>query len=307
MKNPELTQTESKNKEQQETPLSETETVVFTNLLPRLEELTVKMEKFEDQYGKDEIAADLEKIRIKKEHIEESGQKTESTKKKRSQILEGVLTEQIELSNWFGNDVSTVVASEFDDLFNGIDLILELGDTDNVGIDVTSTTERIEKKLSIIKEHILRGYLSQAKYFQSEKHDPKRKIKRLPQLIVGVGSELVQEISELWLTTNSLRIAGKSPLELSEEQRTLVRQAREGLANNRIAVLLLQQIKTQLETFEKFAQSKGQAKAAKKFKRLLFVIEEKLKQKKLAPEEEEKNNQDIIFKALKLNLQKVFS
>ena len=86
------------------------------------------MAKFEKVagYGVERVKRDKERIENKKRKIEQLG--TGPTKK--AQLLEALLTEQIELSNWFGENTYTIVPAEFDDLFHGVDLALEIEDDD---------------------------------------------------------------------------------------------------------------------------------------------------------------------------------
>lgn len=294
-------------------PLSETEERVYQFLIPRLEETAIDMDDFKEVKGEKIVTNDKERVRQRIEELEELGQSELDPRKKRSKILEAILTEQIEMSDWFGPNTSTVFASEYDDLFNSLDLILEFGDDndkdikyDPLGIDVTSTTERIEKKLTKIKEHMLRYNGSLVRYFRSERENPETKLEQLPRLIIGVEPELVQELSQLWLEANKHRIEGKNPLELSEETKQKIREAREALSHHRTIGLLLQEIKLQIEELEKLTKENKRWKDSKKFKNLLARINALLKEKNLNPEDEAKNNEDKIYKAIRESLERVF-
>ena len=80
--------------------LSEAEEKAFGLLKTRYEKAAIDMAKFEKVagYGEARVKRDRERFKNKKREIRELG--TGPTKKAR--LLEALLTEQIELSEWFG-------------------------------------------------------------------------------------------------------------------------------------------------------------------------------------------------------------
>lgn len=274
--------------------------------------MSINLDDFREEGRREDIKIDKEKVRQRKKVLEQIGQRELVPSKKRSMILEALLAEQIEASDWFGHNANTVIASEFDDLFNSIDLVIEFGSEGEkdihynpMGIDVTSTTERIGGKLTKIRDHFKRWGGSRIKYFRSERKNPKSKLKELPRLIIGVEPELIEELGQLWLEANRHRLEGKNPLKLSEEERQKIKEAREKLAKHRAASLLLEELRLQLQCLVEFA--KNIKRDPNKFDRLLTIVEELLKLKKLDPSEESQNNQDKIYRAICTEIEKVFS
>lgn len=299
---------------EQEKPetLSEAEEQVYQTLIPHLEELAINLDDFKEENRQENIKIDKEKVQQRKEELKQMGQSEISSSKKRSKILEALMAEQIEISDWFGPNVNTVIASEFDDLFNSIDMVVEFGDEkekdshyDPVGIDVTSTTERIEKKLYKIRDSLRQWGGSRIRYFRSERQNPKTTLKEMPRLIIGVEPELLEELSKLWLEANEHRLENRNPLELSSQEKQKIRAARESLAKHRTAKLILEELKIQLETIIKFA--KKYKEDPSKFERLLTIVKGLLKLKNIDSEDENKNNQDKIYQTIRHGLEKTFT
>lgn len=291
--------------------ISEAEEKVFEVLLPRHREQAVKMEDFLNiqGFGKDVVKKDKHNVAQKKTRIREMG--TEPSKK--AKLLEAILAEQIELSDWFGGEVLTIIPTEYDDLYNGVDLAIEFEkDTKPtyaaLGIDVTSSARSIEKKLAIIKAYILRGDLGQIKYFKSERDNlPPRQMQGIPQLVIGANKDLIKELSELWLAVNRERIHKEQAytglsVEAVQSQKEKMHKARKDLATNRVQVLLLKEIQIQLEAFAKFARKKNIPEVAEKFESLLHLISPILEEKKITPDDSAKNSEDEVYKAIQIAL-----
>lgn len=189
--------------------LSEVEEKAFLLLKNKYEKAAIDMDKFQKVagYGEARVKRDKERAERKKREIQEFG--TGPTKK--AQLLEALLTEQIELSDWFGGNTYTIVPSEFDDLFHGVDLALEIEDKNEVrhlalGIDVTTSPIAISKKLKIIKDHIADGTLTAMEYFHSEDHNPDfyGTMSNIPQVVIGVDGKTIKELGgimdvSLWI------------------------------------------------------------------------------------------------------------
>ena len=184
--------------------------------------------------------------------------------------------------------------TEYDDLFHGIDLALEVhsdeeadeDEKENVkylalGIDVTSSPINIRNKLKRIKDHIVDGTLTMMEYFHSENHNPDfyGVMTNIPQVVIGTEAKTIKELSELWMTAYGLpklrqRSAG-APLspEAEQNQRKSVKKAKEVLGKHRVQTLLLEEIKIQLTAFREFALKAGQTAVADKFASVLELID----------------------------------
>lgn len=268
------------------------------------------MAKFEkvSGYGPERIKRDKEKIERKKKEIKELN--TGPTKK--AQLLEALLTEQIELSEWFGGNTFTIVPAEFDDLFHGVDLALEIVDDSEVrhlalGVDVTSSPIAIRKKLKIIKNHIANGTLTSMEYFHSDDYnkDFYGTMANIPQTIIGADGKTIKELGELWMLGYGLpklrRESKQQPLSPESEahQKKLVKEAKQKIADHRVQILMLEEIKMQLNVFLKFAKKKGQDEVANKFSSTLTLIDSILSSKETPTIDDVfKNQEDHVFQSL---------
>lgn len=290
--------------------LSPAEEKTFELLKERYEGLAIDMEEFErvPGYGKERVQGDKERMARKIREIKKAG--TEPTRKAR--LLETLLVDQIELSNWFGQNTFTIVPTKFDDLFHGVDLALEIENESEVkhlalGIDVTSSPISIRKKLKIIKDHIKDGTLTAIEYFHSENHNPDfyGTMNNIPQVVIGTDSKTTRELGELWMSGYGLaklrKKSGQPPLspEAEESQRDRAREARAKLEKHRAQLLLLEEIKIQLTAFKKFAEQEGQTQVANKLASALDLINTILKEKDV-PDIEDifRNNEDLVFQSL---------
>ena len=244
--------------------LSEAEEKAFDLLKDKYVKAAIDMAKFEKVagYGPERLKRDGDRIERKKIKIQELG--TGPTRK--AQLLEALLTDQIELSDWFGENTFTIVPAEFDDLFHGIDLALEIEDNDSVrhlalGVDVTSSPVSIRKKLKIIKDHIANGTLTAMEYFHSEDHNPDfyGTMSNIPQVVIGTDSKTIKELGELWMSAYGLAKIRRDSKQLSlspeaeEHQKKSTKEAKQNLADHRVQILMLEEIKMQLIAFRKFA------------------------------------------------------
>ncbi len=135
-------------------------------------------------------------------------------------------------------------ASEYDDLFNGIDSIAEFSREGPsgylaLGIDVTSSGDTIRKKLEIIKDLIDSGRLNEIRYFQSLLPDGtprhEKSLFNVPKGIVAVEKTDIAELANLWVKRDS-----------------------KNLASHPVQLLVLKQLDMQMTAFIKYAHQKDQ-------------------------------------------------
>jgi len=295
--------------------ISSAEEEVFRKLIPKFQELRINVDEFVKVsesgggYTRQEIEHDKESVRKKKERIEEQN----TAPIKRAQILEALLAEQIELSEWLGPDTMTIIPAEYDDLYNGVDLATEFQKDDTLqhlamGIDVTVNPFTIEKKFTIIRDHLADGTLTEMKYFTSERlPDFHGRYGNIPQIVIGADVRTINELAELWLTVEHSKKPkpGTDPIDLVE-LRERAREAQQKLANHRVQVLILKQIQIQLETFLIYAQNKKQPEVASKLADILKLITNIISEKKISKTDQQLNESDDVFQAIKDNLEKNF-
>jgi len=292
--------------------ISEAEERTFGLLVERHRTNAIRMEDFigREGYSREGIERDHLSVESKKARIKEQG--TEPTK--RAQILEALLAEQIELSDWFGPSALTILPSEYDDLYNGVDTAIEFEDKDGfqylaAGVDITSSAQAVQEKIAKIKKRIAEGKLTRIKYFESERNKDRKPgpLEQVPLLIIGTEGRTIRELSELWLTIHRTKLAKKDGgTVLSEEsqanQRQITKEAQKKIAEHRIQIMLLEQIEKQLTVFMEYAKKIKKNEIAKKYEDLLELIREILKEKEITDEDQEKNEEDAVNAAIEETL-----
>lgn len=284
--------------------ISDAEQMAFDLLMPKHKDLAINLDDFKDIYGPEEISRDKRSIENKHAKMVD----IDSAFHKRAQLLEAILAEQIELSDWFGENAMTIVPAEYDDLFNGIDLTTEFEQEGGfqyiaMGIDVTSSGHPVKKKLDTIKAHIKDGTLTQMKYFKSEKNDIQGRMGRIPQLVIGADARTINELSNLWLTVYRSRNpeAGLNKSEL-DELREKAKEAQVKLAKHRASVLILEEIREQLLVFSNYAEKVGLQDVKDKFISLLKLVNRILEQKHISVSDRKDNEEDDVYRSLKEKL-----
>lgn len=234
----------------------------------------------------------------------------------RGELFEALLAERIELDDWFGQDAKTIVPSRYDDIRNGVDLLVEfeseLGFFKHLGLSIDATTHipSITEKIEAIKRAIERGQLTSLKYFYSEKTGNSGVLKDLPKVIVAADFRTIREIAGLWIRIQKLR-ARKLYLEKNSPDHpelaaahkqiiTLVRQ----LANHRIQFQILEEIKAQLTYFQNYAEDHCLAlrklQVIEKYRSALETINYILENKEatLADEDKKSIENDMAYQAI---------
>lgn len=296
--------------------LSISEIKTFDLLVPKHRALAINPDTFAGKYSPEKIANDKRYVKERKQLFRE--QEFESTRK--AQTLEAIMAEQIELNDWFGSDALTIIPAEYDDLHNGIDMLVEFAqepeESENfeylaLGVDITSSAYNLDKKLDIIKDGILKGTLSQMDYFYSERDKDAKPLKfNIPKVVIGIERQAIQELSELWIGAHQAKISANDQSLSSESrksQKERARKALNALAEHRVRYLILEEIKLQIETYLVFARRLNKTNVITQLESSLAIIDNLLEQKDISPEDEDKNRNDFVFQALIKELGIVFS
>ena len=285
--------------------ISEIEKEVFALIVPRFNDSRINTEEFEGVYTKEEIERDQHSVEKKKSNLDPSDPSLQ-----RSQILEALLAEQIELSEWFGEDVLTIIPAEYDDLYHGVDITAEfqidrtlkyLG----LGIDITSSPGSITKKVEKVKDHIRDGSLTEMKYFTSERlPDFHGRMANIPNTIIGTDVRTIRELCTLWLTVYKAKHPDRGlNKEEVRELKEKAREAQQKLARHRIQVLLLTQIRDQLIVYRDYAQTytvlDKRGEILEKYDNLIKLVGDTLAKKKVSKTDEILNESDDVYKALR--------
>lgn len=195
------------------------------------------LDEFSDLYNLDEIAND-------KRLVLEKRKKSIKDYSQRGEMLETILAEFSDMSEWFG-EMSSQKTTEFDDRVNMTDVVLE-GETDDgkdiyLAIDCTisQNLNQINKKIDGIIEKINSDELTTIKYFQSEQ-DPSKKgmLKFVPRVIIALDPQRMDEVCKEVLPVINGERGGKTKLARSYLQIFFLRQIEAQLAKQRELVNL---------------------------------------------------------------------
>lgn len=208
--------------------------------------------RFIPLYGNENVLHDLSSVESLKNRFDTNEQLDGF--QKASEVFEAIVFEQVELSDWLGANAQTIRPSEFDDIVNGVDLIVEFSEDSStnhlaLGVDITFGTTTIGKKFERIKKEIDADNLAEVKYFES--HGFKGSLRQLPRVVIGVERDTVIALAGLWS-----------------------RQEKGKLGGHFVKDILIQEIERQLRTFLVYAQNSGSASAVKSYTKALGTIKD---------------------------------
>ena len=135
----------------------------------------------------------------------------------------------------------------------------------------------MEKKFAYIKEHIDHGTLGEVKYFHSDRQHFTGRKQKVPQVVIGVEIERVQELGLLWMNRRN-RELGEHPVQM----------------------VILEEIALQLRTFADYARQGGKDDLVLIFEKELRKIHELLAEKKIQGIKTLAS--DKVFEEIKRNL-----
>ncbi|OGN01455.1 MAG: hypothetical protein A3I26_01025 [Candidatus Yanofskybacteria bacterium RIFCSPLOWO2_02_FULL_43_10] len=309
--------------------LSEEERKLFLLLVPAHKRSAIHLSAFEGLYDANMIAEDTRYV----ERMEDKFRKDENPDtahlKRRAELLEAITWDEIGHDNWLGREAKPITASRYDDVKNGVDLIVEffkkekadeLDSRMGLSVDVTSNVSSLEEKFQRIKNDIRNGRMAYVKYFVSSQ-GARQEIPNVPKVVVGTDAVSIKELGLLRLEIHGLSRAlkenkksgGLSP-ESIKSMETRLKDAVSKLAKHRVQLLFLGEIELQLKTFSDFAAKNNQPEIAREYEKALELIAEVKKDKtapadkqglKLSFDEEAANNNDGVYQALKIGL-KIF-
>jgi len=186
-----------------ERPLTNDQVILRRHFVGRMKENRPNIEDFSDIYPPEKIQEDQERLR--------NSQETHNDPiSERGKILEALVLDRIEKDNWFGESTYTVLAAEYDDRINGVDLVIEFvvdGKVERLAIDVTTAQDEevIEKKWRSIVDPLMRkGHLTKLKYFESEADrdivEKESNITKgevsMPKIILGIDTENFDDLAK---------------------------------------------------------------------------------------------------------------
>ena len=216
--------------------------------------------EFVDLYSEENVKSDLTYVAEKEEKFKRQDTVEEEEAKKWAKILEAIIHHQVEINDWLGENAITKKSSNYDDIKNGVDCIVELQQPDKsmtshlaLAIDVTFSSNLVDK-MDRIKEEIDSGQLATIKYFKSDFLHIRGEKKNIPRVVVGVDKKNLNRITGPWLN-NKNRI----------------------MADHPIKFLMIEEILLQLKSYKNYAEKIKQTEAADNINKVLKIIEDVFK------------------------------
>ncbi|MFB6182378.1 MAG: hypothetical protein ABEJ24_05795 [Candidatus Magasanikbacteria bacterium] len=194
-------------------PLSEQEAKKGVEYISTREEREFfsDMEEFKQD---DDFKKNDREIERDRRHVEDLEEQFESNF--REDMLEGLMIEDLQMQNWFGEGVEVFPTLKYDDYTNQVDLVLEWEDEEEVtrlAVDVTAgmTADTLLDKLGRDEdEGILKGlttpenrdgnpsYMSQVKYYETfDGLDSERfSLNQVPKVVLALDKKGVRHLME---------------------------------------------------------------------------------------------------------------
>lgn len=240
----------------------------------------IKEDEFADLYGKENVEKDK---RYVEEKIGEFSRKDkEDWEKENDQyadILEVIISDQVEKNEWFGSNNMSQLTSRYDDIRNGIDAVITIQEDNNsysytgLAADVSYSSD-ISKKVERIKREIDKGSLGSVKYFYSEESNIKGQLLQVPKVIVGCDKNTLKEIMPVWNNSENKK-----------------------LCEHPIQHQLLSEVVEQLEVFKDYAEKRGNKKIASIYEKNLELFK-KIQQERKEKCGENTDNRDSFYEEL---------
>lgn len=154
---------------------------------------------FTDRYTPKAINKDLHYVAEKEKTIKKE-------RHDRAILAEGLIYYLIDRRHILGTDVSAIPASRYDDLANGVDMIIETTEAGKqhwVAVDVTVAEDQrtIEAKQQKISDGLQEGRFPRVKYFQSEPYHKGEVI--IPKVVITLSRKELEAISRILVTQKS--------------------------------------------------------------------------------------------------------
>lgn len=180
----------------------------------------IDMLDFTDIYGEAVVANDMRVVaELKKKFISENTQEQKRISEFAT-VFEALLLDQIDQSMWFGEQVTTVAASEYDDYINGVDVIANVDvagmarANTGLAIDVTFSSYS-GNKVDRILNSIRSGEVTSVKYF--ENGDVKGQLKQIPRVVLATEGRNVEQLARTWLNQKNGLVDHPIKLQLADQ------------------------------------------------------------------------------------------
>ncbi len=258
----------------------------------------INLDSFANLYEKGQIERDKKEVARLEKLYDAKNTKGEKELKKLAELFEVLFGKLVELENWFGENVFIIETSKIDDYKSGVDMIAEflsegLSTQLGLAIDVTFSSEKLDKKIGEIAREIREGKLPSIRYFISGNGDRGEK-NNIPRVVLGTDRKTIGQLAELLLDLDYLKKRGTDQRGRTAAQiADRTKEIREKLQNHPLQIELLEQIAEQLERFRKYAGQMGKTDIAIKYGGVLSIIRKIMSSKKDIAQSPETRTRDM--------------
>lgn len=190
------------------------------------ESLRPRIDEFSDVHSGDERERDRELVRVREsEYRARPGS---------SMRLEYMMLDGFESRNWLGETTEVMPASRYDDLINGVDMVIRFDRGDEgslfLGVDVTTSPDAgvLREKIERTARWLEQGKTATVKYYRSGDGTIRGRL-HLPRVVLGTDRENTQRLYDDFVRglseREAMRVVDLHPLQIE-----LLRQIQHQLA-----------------------------------------------------------------------------
>lgn len=177
----------------------------------RLDEISFDPNDFADLYSEQNVKQDLEYVAEMERYFKASASNeiapglTEGDVKRLSERVEYEVIRGINVGQWF-EGVGAYKTSDFDDIANGVDVVLEMQENGNyghlgMGVDITFS-HNIDKKFQRIKNEIDnfdgdKNRLARVKYFDSAHTGIRGELNSLARAVIAIDLPMLKDMTTI--------------------------------------------------------------------------------------------------------------
>lgn len=257
------------------------------------------LDHFSDIFSLKEISTDISNVEnlkskfvVNDSKLSPEGVANKVHSRKRSEALEIIIADQIELNDWFGGESLFFRTTEYDDIFNGTDAVVEFNLEDKperlaLAIDSTSQTDlyRVKEKINRNISNMLTNKL-EIKYFESQIDGYKGSLKNVVPVVIGLEAGNTNDLIDTFSKLIKFGEKMNDP-SLHVNEKILAKQGflslKKDIVKHPAQVIFLEEILNQLEMYNTLLNRENNPRVAVKaedISRLTNIIHHILDDKK---------------------------
>lgn len=220
-------------------------------------------EDFVEIYQKDEIENDRRMVETMKEkfseslsHLTESEAKKVKERQKIGEAMEIAINDGGELYEWFGPNANITRTTEYDDIFNGVDAVVEFEDENDetpdrlalvVDVTISNDFKKMEEKIRKNIESLTGKTKNRKhiKYFESPITEEKQSLNHVVPVVLALDAQHSQQLLEKFSQIKKLTSRERK----NDYDRNLIRELNKEMAEYPAQMIFLKEIVVQLEHY----------------------------------------------------------